>query len=100
MAPELALQEAQNGTPGRITRRGTASLYRPPQPVLVIDGVRTSDITLLANILAENIASIRILSGIDGTTYYGTDSVSGVIYIYTKGGTKGKERPRSSLCQA
>jgi len=56
-------------------------------PLIILDGVRESDFRVLDNIPATTILSIYILTGIEGTTYYGTDAVSGVIVIRTKDGT-------------
>ena len=50
------------------------------------------DLDMLTSIPADNIARIHILSGIDGTTYYGTNTVTGVIMIFTKDGAEQAER--------
>jgi outer membrane cobalamin receptor len=41
---------------------------------------------VLAQIPAGQIEKINIMSGIEGTTYYGTNAASGVIEIDTKRG--------------
>jgi outer membrane cobalamin receptor len=42
---------------------------------------------MLDQIPARTIARISILNGIQGTTYYGTNAVGGVIRIETKNGS-------------
>jgi len=67
-------------------RRGPSSIYLQDPPVVMIDGVRVSDLKALDQIPANTLFSILVLSGIEGTTYYGTNAVSGVIVIRTKNG--------------
>jgi outer membrane cobalamin receptor len=85
-APMLTLQEDRNGQPVRIQWHGRSSIYLEDAPVVVLDGVRIPDWKVLNQIPAGQIQSINILSGIEGTTYYGTNAVSGVIEIRTKRG--------------
>jgi outer membrane cobalamin receptor len=84
-APMLTLREDRNGRPARMGRRGRSTIYLDEAPVIVLDGVKIGDWRSLDQIPADAIFSIRILTGIEGTTYYGTDAVSGVILIRTKG---------------
>jgi outer membrane cobalamin receptor len=44
-----------------------------------------NDFAMLRQIPARSVESIRILSGIDGTTYQGTNAGGGVIIIATWG---------------
>ena len=44
------------------------------------------DFHALDTIEAQSILTILIYDGVEGTTYYGTDAVSGVIVIKTKDG--------------
>jgi outer membrane cobalamin receptor len=85
-APMLTLEEDRNGQPAHLGWRGRSSVYLEDAPVVVLDGVRVADWKVLAQIPAGQIESIHILTGIEGTTYYGTNAVSGVIEIRTKGG--------------
>ena len=85
-APMLRLEEDRNGQPLRLERRGRSSIYLEDAPVVVLDGVRQPDWRVLSQIPAGQIESINILTGIEGTTYYGTNAVSGVIEIRTKRG--------------
>ena len=85
-APMLTLEEDRNGRPVRMQWHGRSSIYLEDAPVVVLDGVRVPDWKVLSQIPAGQIQSINILSGIEGTTYYGTNAVSGVIEIRTKTG--------------
>jgi len=55
-------------------------------PLVVLDGVRLTDFRALDGIPAATILTISIYNGIEGTTFYGTNAVSGVIVIKTKDG--------------
>ena len=57
-------------------------------PVVVVDGVRLTNFQDLDRIPATTILSITIYTGIEGTTYYGTNAVSGVVVIETKNGAE------------
>ena len=85
-APMLTLEEDRNGQPARLHWRGRSSLYLDDAPIVVLDGVRVPDWKVLVQIPAGEIEFINILTGIEGTTYYGTNAVSGVIEIRTKRG--------------
>jgi outer membrane cobalamin receptor len=54
--------------------------------MIMLDGVRVPDFHALESIDAQSIFTILIYDGVEGTTYYGTDAVSGVIVIKTKDG--------------
>lgn len=83
-APMLTLEEDRNGNPVRIHWHGRSTIYLEDAPVVVLDGVRTADWKVLSQIPAGTIQTINIISGIEGTTYYGTNAASGVIEIQTK----------------
>jgi outer membrane cobalamin receptor len=83
-APMLTLEEDRNGNPVRIRWHGRSSIYLEDSPVVVLDGVRSADWKVLSQIPAGTIQTINIFSGIEGTTYYGTNAASGVIEIQTK----------------
>ncbi len=85
-APMLTMQENRSGRPAHMGRRGRASIYLDDAPMIILDGVRLSDFRVLDQIPANTIFSIYVLTGIEGTTYYGTNAVSGVILIRTKDG--------------
>lgn len=82
----LSLSERGNGEPSRIARRGQSSIILRDVPRVIVDGTEMSDFRHLRQIPANSIATMRILTGIQGTTYYGTNSGSGVIVIHTKHG--------------
>jgi outer membrane cobalamin receptor len=87
-APQFSTAETRNGQPTRLTRRGRSSLLLDDAPLLFIDGVRTLDFRALQSIPAKTIFRIDILDGIEGTTYYGTNAVGGVILVLTKNGSE------------
>ena len=67
----------------RIRRRGRSSLMLNDDPRVFIDQVRIVDLSVLEGMPAGDIAAIVVLSGIDGTTYYGTSAGNGVVLIFT-----------------
>jgi outer membrane receptor for ferrienterochelin and colicin len=67
----------------RIRRRGRSSLYLNDDPRVFIDRVRIVDLSVLEGMPASDIATIVVLSGLDGTTYYGTNAGNGVVLIFT-----------------
>lgn len=74
------------GRPTGITAdRGVGSLLLREEPLVFLDQTRLADIQVLHQFPAHEIYSIRVLSGADGTTYYGTSAVAGVILIRTHG---------------
>lgn len=79
----------RHGQPARFGRRGQASIVLDDSPLVIIDGVRMSDFRILADLPATTLRDIWVLNGIDGTTYYGTDAVAGVVLVRTK---EGKEQ--------
>lgn len=85
-APMLLAEEDENGRPVKLTRRGRSSFKLNDAPAVMIDDVRMPDFRNLDTVDAASINAIYILDGIEGTTYYGTNSVSGVILIKTKTG--------------
>jgi len=87
-APQFSTAETRNGQPTRLTRRGRSSVLLNDAPLLFIDGIRTVDFRALEDIPARSIFRIDILNGIEGTTYYGTNAVGGVILVQTKNGTE------------
>lgn len=78
------LESGRTGAPARMRRRGTSSLLLGDHPLLYIDDVRVADIGILRTMPAGDLESIRVLSGIDATTYYGTNAGDGVILLRTR----------------
>ena len=85
-APMLTIREDRNGRPLSLGRRGRSSFMLDEAPMILLDGVRIPDFHALESIDAQSIFTILIYDGVEGTTYYGTDAVSGVIVIRTKDG--------------
>jgi len=87
LAPQFSFGEDHNGQPRRLERRGRSSILLSDAPLVFLDGTEMADFKSLIQIPATTLASIEILSGIDGTTYYGSGAVGGVILIHTKNGS-------------
>lgn len=87
-APMLQTSDDRNGRPSKLGRRGRTSFVLDESPTITVDGVRIPDFRSLDDIDAQSILTIYIYDGIEGTTYYGTNSGSGVIVIKTKDGGK------------
>src|SRR5207247_8578314 len=87
-APTLTLRDTRSGRPASAGRRGRSSIVLQDAPLVVLDGVRLTDFRALDGIPAITILTISIYTGIEGTTYYGTNAVSGVIVIQTKDGAE------------
>ena len=85
-APMLSLREDSNGRPASMGRRGRSSFLLDEAPMIMLDGVRVPDYHALESMDAQSIFSILIYDGVEGTTYYGTGAVSGVIVITSKSG--------------
>ena len=85
-APMLTLRDDRNGRPASMGRRGRSSFLLDEAPMIMLDGVRVPDFHALDTIEAQSIFTIVIYNGVEGTTYYGTDAVSGVVVIKTKDG--------------
>lgn len=86
-APQLSYRENRNGEATGMRRRGSSSITLNDSPMIVVDGIRSQDIRTLQQLPASTLLSIEILSGPEGTTYYGTDAVGGVIVVKTKNGS-------------
>jgi outer membrane cobalamin receptor len=85
-APQLTFGENRNGQATGMTRRGRSSFVLNDSPMVIIDGARNLDIKALQSLPASALMRIEVLTGQEGTTYYGTDAVGGVIIIKTKTG--------------
>jgi outer membrane cobalamin receptor len=84
-APQLTFRE-RNGQATGMTRRGRSSFVLNDSPMVIIDGARNLDIKALQSLPASTLMRIEVLTGQEGTTYYGTDAVGGVIIIKTRTG--------------
>lgn len=76
-------QESGRGEPERIRRRGPSSIVLSDDMPIFIDRVRVNQIQVLSSLPARDIESIRVLNGVQATTFYGTNAGDGVILIRT-----------------
>src|SRR6266550_72711 len=84
--PQMSYGENRNGQATGMERRGRSSILLKDPPMLFIDGARIQEMTTLQQLPASSVLSIEVLTGSEGTTYYGTDAVGGVILVRTKRG--------------
>jgi outer membrane cobalamin receptor len=85
----ISTGQTARGEPTRMARRGRSSIALSDAPLVYLDGAHLTEISLLRQLPANNIGSMRILSGIEATPLYGTNAGSGVIEIRTKIGPEG-----------
>jgi hypothetical protein len=78
------LESGRTGAPARVRHRGASSLTLRDEPQIYVDAVRISDLGILRGMPASDLESIRVLSGIDATTYFGSNTGDGVILIRTR----------------
>lgn len=91
-----------SGMGSRIRIRGSNSVSLSNEPIIFVDGVRSSNAvsaisfetggdapTRLNDLNPDEIANIEIVKGPAAATLYGTDAANGVIWITTKRGRAG-----------
>lgn len=81
-----------SGKPGvgiQVRVRGASSLNAGNDPIYVVDGIITNDIT---NISPNDIESMQILKDASSAAIYGSRAANGVVLITTKRGTQGKSQ--------
>ncbi len=81
-----------NGLPGEsmvIRVRGATSMNSSNDPLYVVDGIPTDDISFLS---ANDIQSIQVLKDASSQAIYGSRGANGVVMITTKSGTAGKSK--------
>lgn len=99
---------SSGGQPGSSTSfriRGSGSLNASNEPLIVIDGVATSNMeyskiaednssssNILASLNSNDIESITVLKDAAAAALYGSRAANGVVLITTKGGKSGKTR--------
>jgi outer membrane cobalamin receptor len=76
--------ETSRGVPDRIRRRGSSTINLREDMMVVVDGLRILDVTALGDMPAGIIVRIEVMSGLDGTTRYGTNATDGVILVTTR----------------
>lgn len=77
-------REDARGNPQMATRRGNTSLMGPQDVRIMVDGSTINDLADLLHIPVQTIHEIRVLSAVDATTYFGTNSESGAVLIVTR----------------
>ncbi|PXV58911.1 TonB-linked SusC/RagA family outer membrane protein [Dysgonomonas alginatilytica] len=86
-----------SGKPGAgltVRVRGTTSLNAGNDPLYVVDGIPTNDIT---NISPTDIESLQILKDASSAAIYGARAANGVVLITTKKGTAGRSEVNVSM---
>lgn len=83
----VTTNSGQPGEGATIRIRGIGSAIGGNDPLYVVDGVITSDISFLA---PNDIQSMEILKDASATAIYGSRGANGVILVTTKSGGKGK----------
>lgn len=81
-----------SGRPGAgssIKIRGIGSINEDAEPLIVIDGMPTSDENVLTTINPNDIESMQVLKDASATAIYGARGANGVIIITTKKGKAG-----------
>jgi iron complex outermembrane receptor protein len=73
-----------------IRLRGQTSLSGGQSPLIVLDGVPLDDPNALADIPADDIASIDVLKDASAAAIYGSRGSNGVLVVNTKKGASGK----------
>jgi TonB-linked SusC/RagA family outer membrane protein len=81
----------QPGSQGSIQLRGVTSISRQSDPLIVIDGVISSE--SLIDIDSQDIESIEVVKGAAGASLYGSRAASGVIQITTN---RGRDLPENT----
>lgn len=71
--------------------RGTNSLTNNNDPLVIVDGVPSGNPNVLADISADNIASVSVLKGPSAAALYGSRAGNGVLIITTKSGSSDKK---------
>ena len=75
----------QPGTTGDILLRGATSINGSQDPLIIVDGVITTN--SFDDIVALDIESMEVVKGAAGASLYGSRAANGVIQIRTKRGT-------------
>ena len=83
----VTTNSGQPGAAATIRIRGIGSALGGNDPLYVVDGVITSDISFLA---PNDIQSMEILKDASATAIYGSRGANGVILVTTKAGGSGK----------
>ena len=86
-ASQYDFSEDRYGHPRQITTkrgRSTLILAASDTPLVLVDGARLTDVSVLRDMPTDSIESIELQNGISGTSQQGTNACAGVIYIHTR----------------
>jgi hypothetical protein len=72
-----------SGQPDRMYRRGRSSIVIRETPVVVIDGLQATDIAILTTVRADQIAWMRVLTGVASSTRFGAQGGAGAVIVAT-----------------
>ena len=72
-----------SGEPSRMYRRGHGSIMIRETPLVVVDGVQAPDLQILTEVRADQIAWMRVLTGVAGTTRFGASAGAGAVIVQT-----------------
>jgi len=87
----------QAGDAPYIRIRGTSTLTSGNDPLWVIDGVPTTDRSVISTMNISSVQSINVLKDAAASSIYGSRGANGVIIVTTKKGEKGKTKFNASL---
>ena len=85
-APRLTVNTDATGQPTRVRIQAQRSFAADETPLLVVDGVRMSDIMYLSQIPASDVRAIHILDAEAAEPRYGLSAAGGAIVVETKRG--------------
>ncbi|MDD3321208.1 MAG: TonB-dependent receptor [Paludibacter sp.] len=77
------------GAPLQISIRGKTSVSATNEPLYVVDGVPTTDIS---DLIISDVESINVLKDASSSAIYGSRGANGVVIITTKSGKSGKTK--------
>lgn len=77
------------GTTADVMLRGVGSLSGGTQPLVVVDGFPSNDMSVLNTINPNDIEQMDILKDASATAIYGSRGANGVIIVTTKSGQRG-----------
>lgn len=85
-APRLTYGQDAQGQPTRVMIQSQRSINADEAPLLVVDGMRLSDIGYLSAIPASDVHAIHILDSEAAEPLYGLSAAGGAIVVETKRG--------------
>ena len=85
-APRFIYAQDASGRPQRVMIQPQRSINSDETPILVVDGVRVSDILYLQDLAASEVHAIHILDSETATPLYGIVAAGGAIVVESKRG--------------